>query len=699
MKRSPQWFRIFTFLVSVALPVHAATPSIAQQNNQPSQETLTAEAQIFDLRDVDFWAEQCRSRFSEQRFSEALEACEKALVQESEQKQPSQSTPAQKQRKIDLWRTRATVLFQLGRYRDAIAGYDYVLNLAPASSEALAYKCEALSQLGNDEDAIAACEQATQINGDWGDRTPAVAWFAKGAALRRMAGLQTMPEQRFNLLTTALDAYDRASSLNAEDLLAPTERCETLLANSRLLSQREQYLTERSACIQGTTHSETWEAAPASAWYRRGLIFRHLNRSTPDAVLLKAFEAEIQPSNPLKVVLERKAQNAFQQATDRYERSLARNPQNAVAWTNQGMVLEHLYQDSNALISYDRAIQLNASQSLAQAQRCGVLNRLRRYQEALVACDSALQGSGTWGDSSPANAWSQRSNAQLGLGHHQDALASADRAIALQPSLAEAHNYRGVALWYLKQYTAARESVEKAIGIKPQFAQAYFSLGRIFSTQVAGEEPQSRYQAAVGAYDQALKQHLQLDVQVSCEDVLYNRSESIWRVNQDDRSFCAEILANQSAVYWQLGNYESARKAAVAAASLNPESFEAWYNQGVALVAIGYELAMTAPKRPEQAVEVFKSAGEAFEQAGKLRPDNVYVLTGQGRALEGQGKVWDATAAYDAALNIDPNYQVAKMRRAALAQNWQKKKALQGNKNSVKLGTEFKQSSGQSVLK
>ena len=685
MKRSPQWFRIFTFFVSVALPARAATPSIAQQNNQLSHETLTAEAQPFDLKDVDFWAEQCRSSFSEQRFSEALEACDKALVQESEQKQPSQPTPAQKQRKIDLWRTRATVLFQLGRYRDAIAGYDYGLKLAPASSEALAYKCEALSQLGNDEDAVAACEQATQIDGDWGSRTPAVAWFAKGAALRRMAGLQTMPEQQFNLLTAALDAYDRASSLNPEDLLAPTERCETLLANSSLLSRREQYLTERSACIQGTTHLEAWDLAPASAWYRRGLIFRHLNRPKPDAALLKAFETEIKLSDT-KVFLERKAQNAFQQATDRYERSLARNPQNAVVWTNQGMILEQLRQDSNALISYDRAIQLNASQSLAQVQRCGVLNRLRRYQEALVACDSALQGSGTWGDSSPADAWSQRSNAQLGLGQHQDALASADRAIALQPSLAEAHNYRGVALWYLKQYTAAKESTEAALQLNLQFAQAYFSLGRILSTQ-AGEEPKLR-DKAVKAYSQALSQHLQLDIQISCEDILSNRSESIWRLNQDDRSFCAEILANQSAVYWQLGryervNYERARIAAVAAASLNPESFEAWYNQGVALVAIGYELKKTAPDHSEQAVEVFKQAvevfkqaGEAFEQAGKLRPDNVYVLTGQGRALEGQGKVWDAAAAYDAALSIDPNYQIAKVRRAALAENWQRKKGF-----------------------
>jgi len=675
MKRSPQWFKIFTFFVSVALPARAATPSIAQQNNQLSHETLTAEAQPFELKDVDFWAEQCRSRFSEQRFSEALEACDKALVQESEQKQPSQPTPAQKQRKIDLWRTRATVLFQLGRYRDAIAGYDYGLKLAPASSEALAYKCEALSQLGNDEDAIAACEQATQIDGDWGDRTPAVAWFAKGAALRRMAGLQTTPEQRFNLLTVALDAYDRASSLNPEDLLAPTERCETLLANSSLLSRREQYLTERSACIQGTTHSETWDLAPASAWYRRGLIFRHLNRPKPDAALLKAFETEIELSDT-KVFLERKAQNAFQQATDRYERSLARNPQNAVVWTNQGMVLEQLHQDSNALISYDRAIQLNANQSLAQVQRCGVLNRLRRYQEALVACDSALQGSGTWGDISPADAWSQRSNAQLGLGQHQDALASADRAIALQPSLAEAYNYRGVALWYLKQYTAARESIETAIRLNPQFAQAYFTLGRIFSTQVAREEPRASERAAVDAYNQALKQHLQLDIQVSCEDILSNRSERIWRLSQDDRSFCAEILANQSAAYWQLGNYESARKVAVDATSLNPESFEAWYNQGVALVAIGS----------------YKSAMAAFEQAGRLRPDNVYVLTGQGMGLEGQGKVWEATAAYDAALNIDPNYQIAKTRRDALAESWQRKRGSAVQQKQRKLETKPKKS-------
>ncbi|NJK54247.1 MAG: tetratricopeptide repeat protein, partial [Leptolyngbyaceae cyanobacterium SU_3_3] len=194
---------------------------------------------------------------------------------------------------------------------------------------------------------------------------------------------------------------------------------------------------------------------------------------------------------------------------------------------------------------------------------------MRRYQEALVACDQALQGSGTWGDSSPANAWSQRSNAQLGLGKHQDALASADRAIALQPSLAEASHYRGVALWYLKQYTAAQASAEKAIQLNPQFAQAHFSLGRIRSTQQAGAEPRSRYSFAVDDYNQALSQPLQVNVLISCNALLANRSGNIGYLTQDDRNFCAEVLANQSAVYWQLGkydinninNYENARKA------------------------------------------------------------------------------------------------------------------------------------------
>ncbi|MGV0029385.1 tetratricopeptide repeat protein [Phormidesmis priestleyi] len=105
-------------------------------------------------------------------------------------------------------------------------------------------------------------------------------------------------------------------------------------------------------------------------------------------------------------------------------------------------LLEQIYQDARALTAYEKAVQLRPTESLALVNQCAVLNRLWRFQTALTACDSALKGNGLWGNSSSAYAWSQRSSALLGLKQYEDAVASAERAIALTPSNAEAYNYK-----------------------------------------------------------------------------------------------------------------------------------------------------------------------------------------------------------------------------------------------------------------
>ncbi len=57
------------------------------------------------------------------------------------------------------------------------------------------------------------------------------------------------------------------------------------------------------------------------------------------------------------------------------------------------------------------------------------------------------------------------------LGRPAEALASFDKAIAINPDDAYAWNFRGVALHELGRYTEAVASYDKAIAINPDYAE------------------------------------------------------------------------------------------------------------------------------------------------------------------------------------------------------------------------------------
>jgi tetratricopeptide (TPR) repeat protein len=76
-------------------------------------------------------------------------------------------------------------------------------------------------------------------------------------------------------------------------------------------------------------------------------------------------------------------------------------------------------------------------------------------------------------DPSPsAPAWSNKGTALIQLDRASEAVAAFDRAIELDPNLAEAWNNRGAALWQVRRFEEALASVERAIQIQPNYADA-----------------------------------------------------------------------------------------------------------------------------------------------------------------------------------------------------------------------------------
>lgn len=527
-------------------------------------------------------------------------------------------------------------------------------------------QCRVLMQQQDYASAIAACERAITLAPR---KDNLELWLARGDALFQL--------QRY---AEAIVSYNQVLQVTPNNSFALTQQC---AASFRL----GQYDTAIDACENALSVNGNWETqSPALAWYNRGLALRAVGRT---AEALDSYDRAMQVSpepNPL-VVAERcqliaETNYAVPQPSGlnpactlgetirSYDLALANNPNNAIVWVNQGMALERSGQYERALSAYNQAAQINPTSSQALAHQCRLLNRARQYQAALTACENALQGDSIWRDETPAFVWSQRSRALIGLSQYEVALAAAEQALALDAKLAEAWNYKAVSLWSIANskpigdreadYAKALEAAHTAVTLKPGYSQAWFNKGSIHSSlgglySLLAEETRSHahYEQASQAYCQALDQ-----VSSYCTATKGQVNTAERQVDAIDNLTRANVLVNLSAALWHLGFFDRAAAAAENAVRLNPQSFAGWYNQGVALS----DLAPTLLKSSL----VWKRAEDAYQQADRLSPNNIYVLAGLGRTMVGQGRTQAAVSCFERALNLDPNFEFAQSRLGTL---------------------------------
>lgn len=128
------------------------------------------------------------------------------------------------------------------------------------------------------------------------------------------------------------------------------------------------------------------------------------------------------------------------------EQALKINPHVAAAWINHGQKLFDFRQYTKALISFENALLLKPDYSLGLANRCGILTVLGRYPEALDSCDMALIGDQQWGFSGQVLAWNNRGDTLIKLERYEEALASFQKSLAIDPNDVAAQQYRHVVL-------------------------------------------------------------------------------------------------------------------------------------------------------------------------------------------------------------------------------------------------------------
>lgn len=625
--------------------------AIAQSNSSDSS---------LELEDFDFWAEQCQMLAQNRQYEEALAACEQAIALNDDIDET-----------LEEWSTRGAVLVYLGRYEDALVSFDRVLEEQPDYSLVMTFQCMAQYNLGRFEEAVDTCEAALLTDGNWGQRSPASAWYYRGLSLQQMGFLET-----------ALESFERAVRLGSSNLAEGESGPDPTDGDQEVANPQPGPVVNPPNTVE--------EPLAQAEWCHT----LHLLGQGRDDLVSPSWEL-----------------CGLDEAIALYEQALLADPQDSVLWRQQGFALEQRGAYERALEAYNQALVLIPDHAQTLARQCGVLNQLERYEAALVACEAALQTVQSRDAHGMAYRLNQHSVALLGLERYEEALAAAERAIAILPDYGPAHNSKAVGLWRIDQNFAANQTIQTALqlyaGREEQFEDtfyrpnsdpwplfyrdyglAWFNYGRILASQGIQD-----LEGAAYAYIQSLQCPVQKFVQHSqnptnlpeapsaCLNEPNERPVSqgefaanLWQVSAIDEEFVvivmdpvvrlqtqpvlpldryANTLLNLAAVYTdrRLPNrHQVAFTFASMTVQLDPESFVAWHNLGLAGLRSGN----------------LEDAYYAYSIAHRIEPENLQVLMGVGEVLALQGRSEEAIAVYEQVLNLDPTYTPAQLRLDAL---------------------------------
>jgi len=221
---------------------------------------------------------------------------------------------------------------ELGKFEEAIASYDEVIEFNPDYDAAWNHRGITLYNLGKIEEALASWDKAIEFKpNDY------ASWYNRGLALSYLGKTEE-----------ALASWDKAIEFKPNDYASWYKRGNALYN----LGKIEEAIASWDKAIEFKQNKET-------AWYNRGVALIDLGK--------------------------------IEEAIASYDKAIEFNPDKHETWYNRGVALYKLGKIEEAIASWDKAIEFNPDKYEAWYNRGVALYKLGKLEEALASYDKALE--------------------------------------------------------------------------------------------------------------------------------------------------------------------------------------------------------------------------------------------------------------------------------------------------------------------
>ena len=243
------------------------------------------------------------------------------------------------------------------------------------------------------------------------------------------------------------------------------------------------------------------------------------------------------------------------EAVQLLRKAISQAPGHAQLYNNLGVALHRLGKPDEAVSQFNRALQIRPDFAKAYNNLGAALIELGRVDEAVIACAEAIRLQGDLKQAHNNLGLALKKKAAIsscGAGSLQDAAASFEKAIALDPEYAEALSNLGMVLIAQGKLKEAADNLQKAVSLAPSSAEFRNNLGVLLNRE-------GRFDEAVAASEKAI----------------------------DLRPDYVEAHNNLGTALMELGRFAEANAAFEKAIGIDPECAQAHHNRSLVLLLTG----------------------------------------------------------------------------------------------------------------